>query len=68
MAGYKFNAWLDMVMFSILGLIFLLTGVRMICKTKGHFSHFYTEYKCYLWFATIFLSIPLFFRPILLLA
>jgi hypothetical protein len=64
--GYTRNAWLAMIIFSLLGAIFLLTGGVMIYKTKHYFKLFYNEYKCQLWFATIFLSLPLFFRALLI--
>ena len=65
--GYTFNSNMAMVIFNSLGIIFLVTGLFMIYKTKRHFKQFYQEYKCYLWFATSFLSIPLFFRATIIL-
>jgi predicted tellurium resistance membrane protein TerC len=60
--GFEINKKLAIYMFLLLGLIFLATGITMICQTRSHFKAFYQEYRCYIWFATIFLTVPLWLR------
>ena len=60
--GNEVNAEIAFYMFLLLGLIFLFTGITMVFQTRKHFRAFYKEYNCYIWFATIFLAVPLWCR------
>ena len=50
------------VMFSILGVMFLVYGIGMNLSLKSFFPHFYMSFRCFLWTACLCLSIPLFLR------
>ena len=65
------NNWLNGVpilsdlftwLFSILGVIFLITGLLMIFSIKRFYPAFYEDYGKLIWIATICLTLPLFVR------
>lgn len=65
------NNWLNGVpvlshlftwLFSILGFVFLITGLAMIFNIKRFYPSFYNEYGKLIWMATFFLTFPLFVR------
>ena len=55
-------------MFACLGIAFLICGVTMNIALKKYFPLFYGSHKCFLWLATISLSVPLFSRAVIDLA
>ena len=62
--GYASNGILAIIMFTVLGIVFLVQGICMIFTLRKHFKRFYKDFRCYLFAATIFLSFPLFFRGV----
>jgi len=54
--------------YSILSIVFLVSGYAMIGNLQTYYPKFYEEYKKYLWGATLFLAIPLLIRVIFDLA
>jgi len=60
--GYLYNGLLAVNMFIVLGIAIFLTGIGMVCTLRKHFKRFYTDFRCYLFAATILLSFPLFIR------
>lgn len=64
LSGYFYNAFVAVGIFTILGIILLVTGICMIFTLRRHFKRFYKDFKCYLLAATIFLSVPLFIRGV----
>ena len=50
------------IMFLILGIGFLVTGVTMLFSLKEHFPNFYYSHRCFLWLACVLLTLPLFLR------
>ena len=51
-------------MFTCLGIAFLICGIIMNLALRKYFPHFYESHRCFLWLATISLSIPLLFRAV----
>lgn len=49
-------------MFSLLGILFMVTGIVMAVSLKKHYPEFYNEYGCLIWAATLCLALPLFMR------
>ena len=52
------------VMFTCLGIAFLICGIIMNLALRKYFPHFYESHRCFLWLATISLGIPLLFRAV----
>jgi hypothetical protein len=52
------------ILFLILGVVFFITGIIMLYNAKKYFNGFYKDFRCYLWAATIFLTVPLFSRGV----
>ena len=50
--------------FSILAVLFIVTGIILISKLKSHFPAFYKEFRCIMITASCLLTIPLTFRAI----
>jgi len=48
----------------LLGITFLIVGLRLIKKLRQHHSQFYYVHKGELWAATLFLALPLTFRAV----
>ena len=55
-------------MFSLLGIAFFYTGVTMNLSLKQYFPRFYYNFRCFLWSACFFLTLPLFLRALINLA
>ena len=53
------------LVFCILGIAFYITSITMNSSLKKYFPHFYNSFKCFLWAACVFLTIPLFLRAII---
>jgi len=53
------------VIYSVLGLAFLLSGLRLIKSIRDHFPPFYEKIKKQIWVATILLSATSWVRAIL---
>jgi hypothetical protein len=53
------------LIYSVLGLGFLLSGLRLISTMKEHFPGFYVKIKRQLWTATILLTITAWIRAVL---
>ena len=51
-------------MFSLLAVLFIVTGIVLIRKLKHHFKRFYAEFRKLMLTATILLTAPLTFRAI----
>ena len=50
--------------FSILAVLFIVTGIILISKLKSNFQAFYKEFRCIMITASCLLTIPLTFRAI----
>ena len=50
--------------FSILAVLFIVTGIILISKLKSNFPAFYKEFRCIMITASCLLTIPLTFRAI----
>ena len=53
------------LMYTLLGVGFFIAGLTMNLSLKRSFPSFYQSFRCSLWTACIFLTIPLFFRAII---
>jgi len=56
------TSWVTVGMFTILSIIFFITGVRMIHALQTHFPKFIAEFKSLMWLTVILITIPLTFR------
>ena len=55
-------------MYAALGIAFLACGITMNIALKQYFPHFYENHRCFLWLATLSLSLPLLLRAVINLA
>ncbi len=49
-------------LFTLLGIVFIITGITMALALKKYYTDFYKEYGCLIWVATLCLAVPLFMR------
>ena len=61
----KFLRDLITLMYTFLGVGFFIAGVTMNLSLRKSFPSFYQSFRCFLWTACIFLTIPLFFRAMI---
>ena len=49
-------------LFTLLGIVFIITGIMMALAIRKYYTDFYKEYGCLIWVATLCLAVPLFMR------
>jgi cytochrome bd-type quinol oxidase subunit 1 len=52
------------ILFSVLGVVFFISGTVMAINLKKYYPDFYKEYGKLIWLATFCLALPLFLRAI----
>ena len=62
---YKHLEIFTQVVFTLLAVLFIVTGIILIRKLKQHFKRFYEEFRKLMLTATILLTVPLTFRALL---
>lgn len=61
---YKHLEIFTQTVFTLLAVLFIVTGIILIRKLKRHFARFYAEFHKLMLTATILLTVPLTFRAI----
>ena len=52
------------IIYMVISLTFLATGILMLKATRDHYEKFYSDYGAWIWISTFALSIPMMFRSI----
>jgi hypothetical protein len=61
---YKLPTIIYTIVYLVIGILFMVCGLKMNSITKAHYEKFYAENGNFIWYATFLLSVPIILRGI----